>query len=207
MMNRINGLYGITVDNDLNVEVNVQAALDGGAKIIQFRDKSKLPNREQVADNIASLCRQYDALYIINDDLELAKQVNADGVHLGRDDLDIKAAKKVIGDKIIGVSCYNTLELAVEAEQLGADYVAFGRFFPSVTKPDAVTANIELLREARNQLSLPIVAIGGITTANAESLIQAGANSVAVIDGLFNQKFNQQSIKKTAQEFSKLFLK
>ena len=200
-MSKIAGLYGITIDNDPNIHTRVEAALEGGANIIQYRDKSYLPDRQDVAGKLSNLCREYGAKLIINDDLDLAIAVNADGVHLGRHDLDIKAARNKIGDKIIGVSCYNKLELALEAEQQGADYVAFGRFFPSVTKPEAVPADISLLQEAKALLSLPIVAIGGITTTNAELLIQAGASSVAVIEGLFNQ----QNIKKTAEEFSKLF--
>jgi len=201
MMSKISGLYGITIDNDLDIQARVQAALKGGANIIQYRDKSYLPDREKIAERLVELCHEYDAVLIINDDLDLALATNADGVHLGRDDLDVKAAREKIGDKIIGVSCYNKLELALEAEQQGADYVAFGRFFPSVTKPGAVPAETSLLQEAKAMLSLPIVAIGGITTENAKLLIQAGASSVAVIDGLFNQ----QNIKKTAEEFSKLF--
>lgn len=200
-MNKIVGLYGITVDNDPEVLSRVKAALEGGANIIQYRDKSYLPGRENIAERLNNLCREHGAIFIINDDIELAVAVNADGVHLGKHDLDIKAARNKIGDKIIGVSCYNKLELALAAEQNGADYVAFGRFFPSVTKPKAVSAEISLLQEAKQLLSLPIVAIGGITTENANMLIQAGASSVAVIDGLFNQ----DNIKKTAEEFSKLF--
>jgi len=200
-MNKIVGLYGITIDNDAEIQARVKAALQGGASIIQYRDKSFLPDRENIAGKIGELCREFGAMLIINDDIDLALAVNADGVHLGKHDLDIGAARNKIGDKIIGVSCYNKLELALEAEQQGADYVAFGRFFPSVTKPEAVPAEFGLLQDAKVLLSLPIVAIGGITTANAQSLIQAGASSVAVIDGLFNQ----QNIKKTAEEFSKLF--
>jgi len=200
-MNKIVGLYGVTIDNDAEIQAKVTAALQGGANIIQYRDKSYLPDREDIAGKLCNLCQEFGAMLIINDDIDLAVAVNADGVHLGKNDLNIEAAREKIGDKIIGVSCYNKLELALEAEQQGADYVAFGRFFPSVTKPEAVPAEISLLQEAKVLLSLPIVAIGGITTTNAQSLIQAGVSSVAVIDGLFNQ----QNIKKTAEEFSKLF--
>jgi len=200
-MNKIVGLYGITVDNDSELQARVKAVLEGGGNVIQYRDKSNLPGREETAEKLIEMCREFGATFIINDDIDLALAVNADGVHLGKYDLDIKAARNKIGDKIIGVSCYNKLELALEAEQQGADYVAFGRFFPSVTKPEAVPAEICLLKEAKERLFLPIVAIGGITTANAETLIQAGASSIAVIDGLFNQ----QNIKRTAEEFSKLF--
>ena len=216
MVRCIGGLYGITRDNDPDVEAHVKFALDGGAKVIQYRAKSNNDNRFEIASKLADICREYDVTYIINDDIDLALAVNADGVHLGKNDLDIESARKKIGDKIIGVSCYNKLALAVDAEQLSADYVAFGRFFPSSTKPNAVAAEIELLRDARKKLSIPIVAIGGINVSNAKSLIEAGANSIAVIDGLFNwqrfneqqfeKKANQENIKKTAEYFSSLFL-
>jgi thiamine-phosphate pyrophosphorylase len=207
-MKEIAGLYGITVDQDHYIERNVKLALEGGARVIQYRNKAaKLTKATKVdqlsvAEKLADLCRQYEATYIINDNVELALAVNADGIHLGKKDLNIKSAREKIGsDKIIGVSCYNKLELAIEAEQQGADYIAFGRFFPSVTKPEAVAADMALLIEARKRLTLPIVAIGGINIDNAGALIQAGATSVAVIDGLFNQN----NIKKFAQDFSNLF--
>ena len=200
-MRKIKGLYGITRDGDPDVEKHVQAALEGGARLIQFRNKSIRRGLDLLAENLAGLCVRYDALLIVNDDVDLAVAVNADGVHLGKNDSHIAAARRKIGDKIIGVSCYNKLELAIEAERQGADYVAFGRFFSSETKPHARLAELDLLTLARQRLSVPIVAIGGITTQNAAMLVQSGADSIAVINGLFQQP----DIKKTAQMFSKLF--
>lgn len=201
MNNTIRGLYGVTIDNDPQVVSNVRQALEGKARVIQFRNKTDEQNVVDTAKQLRLLCREYDAIFLINDDLDLALAVDADGVHLGRNDASISTARKKIGDKIIGVSCYNQLALAVEAEKQGADYVAFGRFFPSKTKPFAAASDIELLRVARKKLSIPIVAIGGITTDNAESLIEAGADAIAVINGLFGES----SIRDSAQTFSNLF--
>lgn len=197
----INGLYGITIGNDPCLEDNVKAALAGGATIIQYRDKSCSNEiKTRLALRLKELCAG-KALFIINDDIALAKSIDADGVHLGKNDADIKKARQLLGKKIIGVSCYNQLSLAEEAQAAGVDYVAFGRFFSSSTKPDAVQASPELLTCAKQTLSVPVVAIGGITVNNADSLIKAGADAVAVINGLFKQP----EIKKTAQTFSKLF--
>lgn len=197
----INGLYGITIGSDPCLEDNVKAALAGGATIIQYRDKSCSNEiKTRSALRLKELCAG-KALFIINDDIALAKSIDADGVHLGKNDADIKKARQLLGKKIIGVSCYNQLSLAEEAQAAGVDYVAFGRFFSSSTKPDAVQASPELLTRAKQTLSVPVVAIGGITVNNADSLIKAGADAVAVINGLFKQP----EIKKTAQTFSKLF--
>jgi thiamine-phosphate pyrophosphorylase len=131
------------------------------------------------------LCDQHRALLIINDDVALAKQVSADGVHLGIDDIDISEARTLLGaDAIIGVSCYNHFELAEQAAAQNADYLAFGAFYSSPTKPAAVRAEVELLQRAQT-LNLPICAIGGITPENATALIEAGADMLAVISGVF----------------------
>ncbi|MDH5257990.1 MAG: thiamine phosphate synthase, partial [Gammaproteobacteria bacterium] len=183
----INGLYGITIGSDPCLEDNVKAALAGGATIIQYRDKSCSNEiKTRSALRLKELCAG-KALFIINDDIALAKSIDADGVHLGKNDADIKKARQLLGKKIIGVSCYNQLSLAEEAQAAGVDYVAFGRFFSSSTKPDAVQASPELLTRAKQTLSVPVVAIGGITVNNADSLIKAGADAVAVINGLFKQ--------------------
>ena len=201
MINKINGLYGITVDGDTNIEANVVAALDGGATVIQYRDKSSDGEKKRrIALQLKDLCAG-KAIFVVNDDLVLAQSVDADGIHLGKDDADINKARRLLGDKIIGVSCYNQLSLAWEAQAAGVDYVAFGRFFSSSTKPAAAQASLELLNEAKKTLSVPVVAIGGITVNNADSLIKSGADSIAVINGLFGQP----DIKKTAQQFSAKF--
>lgn len=197
----IEGLYAITVDNDPNIVANVKAALAGGASVIQYRDKTaSAEKKHRIAVQLKNLCAD-KALFIINDDIALAKSVDADGVHLGKDDSDIGKARQLLGNKIIGVSCYNQLSLAQEAQAAGVDYIAFGRFFSSTTKPMAVQASPELLIEAKKILSVPVVAIGGITVNNADSLIKLGADSVAVINGLFGQL----NITKTAQQYCALF--
>lgn len=200
-MCKINGLYGITIDDDPDIEEKVASALAGGASIIQFRDKISSKNKKRkVAEKLKRLCHGR-ALFIINDDLDLAIDVVADGVHLGKHDGNIAAARKRIGGKLIGVSCYNQLSLAKQAQADGADYVAFGRFFSSRTKPDAIQASPDLIIQAKQILSIPIIAIGGITEKNAGSLIAAGADAIAVINGLFNQP----DITKTAQNYCDLF--
>lgn len=186
----MHGLYVITDGSTGNeLLTKVEQALQGGAAIVQYRDKSAdTARREQEAQALQSLCRQHHALFIINDDVALARAVQADGVHVGKDDAVLVAARDYLGSSaIIGVSCYNRLELARQAAQQGADYIAFGSFFPSQVKPDAPRATLELLREARSQLgSLPICAIGGITLATAPSLLANGADMLAVISDVFN---------------------
>lgn len=185
-------LYAIT-DNSLIKEEFfleiVEKAIIGGAKIIQYRDKSHDQQRRfQQAQALLNLCQKYKIPLLINDDVALAQQIGANGVHLGKNDTDISIARAKLGNKaIIGVSCYNQLSLAKGAVNSGADYVAFGRIFQSCTKPEANSCSLKLLSEARQQLSCPIVAIGGITPNNANLVIKAGADYVAVIHGLFGQ--------------------
>jgi len=182
------GLYAITAENHHSPQAladAVNAALRGGAKVIQYRSKSSRDQRQE-ARLLLVECRAFHVPLIINDDVELALDVGADGVHLGKDDGSIVDARKRLGvEAIIGVSCYNSLELAVEAEALGATYVAFGRFFPSANKPNAPRAQLDTLIAAKRCLHLPIVAVGGITHENGRSLVDAGADMLAVIDGVF----------------------
>ncbi|MBF0219999.1 MAG: thiamine phosphate synthase [Gammaproteobacteria bacterium] len=184
------GLYAIT-DATLTPAATlceqVAAVLNGGAVMIQYRDKeTPTPQRRQQAAALVKLCEARQTPLIINDDLELAAAVGAAGVHLGRDDSDIATARARLGaDAIIGVSCYNRLDLAVAAAAAGADYLAFGSFYPSATKPQAVRATSELLSHARAQFDLPLVAIGGINAENGRPLMAAGADLLAVITALF----------------------
>lgn len=186
------GLYAIAdtsiISSDPLVDA-VEHVIAAGAGVIQYRDKQS-PDNHRYRDALAlsRLCRQHDVVFIINDDIRLAKQVNADGVHLGKDDASLAEARETLGDTaLIGVSCYNQLDRAIAAEKQGADYVAFGRFFPSKTKPDAIQAGAELLTSAHQSLSIPVVAIGGITPDNGGELLTAGADLLAVIDGIFGQ--------------------
>lgn len=196
----LKGLYAIT-DSQLSAEGNlfeqVEAALQGGATVIQYRDKRGSKQlRHLEAIRLRQLTQAHRALLIINDDVELAQTVKADGVHLGRQDMELSTARQRLGPKaIIGISCYNRLDLALQAQQAGADYVAFGRFFPSLTKPEATQADPKLLREARRQLRLPLVAIGGITPENGRLLVDAGADMLAVIYAVFGQPDIEQACK------------
>jgi len=203
---RLHGLYAIT-DPALAAESSLQGqvkdALEGGARIIQYRDKGSDESRRRAeAEQLLTLCKSHEALFIINDDLALALAVGANGIHVGREDSAVEAARRHLGpDAIIGVSCYNELERARQAQAAGADYIAFGRFFPSSTKPQAVQAEIGLLQQAKRELKIPMVAIGGITPENGAPLVQAGADMLAVIQGVFAQP----DIRQACQEFAKLF--
>jgi thiamine-phosphate pyrophosphorylase len=182
------GLYAITREayrNEQALAEVVSAAIRGGAAVVQYRAKSSRdPLRE--AASLLSVCRDGGVPLIINDDVELARRVGADGVHVGKDDLSLTEARDVLGpNAIIGVSCYDSVDLAVRAEAGGANYVAFGRFFPSKTKPDAPCARLETLAEAKRRLCIPIVAIGGVTPENGGLLLKAGADLLAVIEAVF----------------------
>lgn len=185
------GLYAITQPENKTVDQVVQeveAALKGGAVVVQYRDKNPI-DAVALARRLLTLCHAYQAPLLINDSVELAIKVGADGVHLGKDDGDIANARKRLGpDAIIGVSCYNDLEKALAAIEHGADYVAFGRFFPSGSKPLASPADIETLKQAKQQIQVPLVAIGGILPENGGQLLEAGADLLAVIGGIFDQE-------------------
>lgn len=182
------GLYAITPEDLSTIDAllnAVSAAIAGDAAVIQYRCKNAAERRAG-ASPLLELCRKAGVPLIINDDVELSAQIGADGVHLGKDDGDIALARRALGPQaIIGVSCYDSVERAMAAEQSGASYVAFGRFFPSRSKPNAPCARLETLTEARRRIRLPIVAIGGITADNGANLLRAGAALLAVIDGVF----------------------
>jgi thiamine-phosphate pyrophosphorylase len=200
------GLYALTGGQLIpagRMVAQVSQAIEGGAVLIQYREKG-LSARERLreATALAALCRERDVPLIINDDVELAAACGASGVHLGRDDAPVEQARRRLGAAtIIGVSCYNQLERARSASGLGASYVAFGRFFPSSSKPDAVAAPPALLTQARREIGLPIVAIGGITPYNGTELVQAGADLLAVIHGVFGQP----DIRAAARAYAALF--
>lgn len=201
----IKGLYAITLDEPDTVELTrkVRLALSGGASVLQYRNKSASPALKlQQAESLRALTREFNVTFIVNDDAQLAAQVDADGVHLGGEDGSVAAARALLGRaKIIGVSCYNRAPLALEAVRQGADYVAFGAFFSSSVKPEAVKAEVALLHLARREVQAPIVAIGGITQQNGAALVAAGADALAVISALWNAA----DIQVSAQEFSTLF--
>jgi thiamine-phosphate pyrophosphorylase len=186
----VRGLYAIADTGYLDPSrllAATEQALAGGARVVQYRDKSNDGVRRlHQARALAALCRVHSAMFLINDDVALTLAVRADGVHLGRDDMPLSQARAALGpDAIIGLSCYADLPRARGAVTQSADYVAFGSFFPSHTKPNAVRAPLELLSAARAELAVPVVAIGGITPENAAAAIHAGADAVAVIEGVF----------------------
>ncbi|MCW5617859.1 MAG: thiamine phosphate synthase [Nitrosomonas sp.] len=201
----ISGLYGITPDmTDTSVLLARTAqALAGGAQWIQYRNKTAdAALRRHQAGSLVPLCREYGVPLIVNDHLDLALEIGACGIHVGEHDIDITAARKQLGaGKIIGVSCYNKPELAQKAQTHGADYVAFGAFYATVTKRNTVVATIAMLKQAKTLCTVPVVCIGGINAANALPLIEAGANAIAVSQALFQAR----NIRETAEEFSRLF--
>jgi thiamine-phosphate pyrophosphorylase len=205
MAKLISGLYAVTPEtSDSNRLLrDVEAALRGGASMLQYRAKHLAPNlKANQAQAVQVICKKYRRPLIINDDPALAASMSASGVHLGSQDMPIgEAHQSFLSGMLVGVSCYDQLALAIEAEKNGADYVAFGSFFPSATKPNAVRPSLDLLREAKHTLSCPIVAIGGITVENAPSLIEAGADAVAVISALFDAP----DIEASARQFASLF--
>ena len=201
----VKGLYAITSDNadtDLLVK-KVEAALQGGVNMLQYRNKQASHKLQtQQARAILPLCKQYNVPLIINDSVKLCLTLDADGVHLGADDGNLAEVRARIGiDKILGASCYNRFDLALIAQNQGADYVAFGACFASNTKPNAPLADLSLFNRAREKLTIPRVAIGGIELQNASQVIQDGANAIAVIQAIFMA----DDVKLAAQQFSSLF--
>jgi thiamine-phosphate pyrophosphorylase len=201
----IDGLYAVTPDvaDSANLVMMTREALSGGARLIQYRNKTaNIALRLEQSRLLSHLCRKLNVLFIVNDHPDLAAEAGADGVHLGQEDAPVTEARRKLGPgKIIGVSCHDQLELAVEAERQGADYVAFGAFHISSTKPGAMAAPIDLLHHAKRKLHIPVVAIGGITSNNAMELIHAGAHAVAVSNALFGAR----NIRAAAESFSRLF--
>jgi thiamine-phosphate pyrophosphorylase len=199
------GVYALTPEcaDTARLLAMVEAALKGGAAAVQYREKTgDVALRHEQASELLALCHQYDVPLIINDDLRLADLADADGVHLGREDASLREARLILGpEKLVGVSCYQSLGQAREAQAGGADYVAFGSFYSSPTKPQAGRAPLQLLREA-SELKLPVVAIGGITLDNAAALIEAGADAIAVISALFGAP----DIEAAARELNRLFV-
>lgn len=201
------GLYAITREGPHSpgaLETAVAQAIAGGAVVIQYRDKSDdRARRHEEASKLKAICSTRGTPLIVNDDIELAAAVDADGVHLGREDAVLDLARDRLGsDCIIGVSCYASLECACEAERAGADYVAFGSFFPSVTKPDAPPCPLTVLEAARDTLVIPVAAIGGITADNGAALVEAGADLLAVIDAVFGQSDVRAAAARLAELFA-----
>jgi thiamine-phosphate pyrophosphorylase len=201
----IQGLYAVTPDT-LNTELlcqKVTAALQGGVSMLQYRNKAADTGlRLRQATALLALCRSFNVPLIINDHLDLCAKIDADGLHLGATDCDLGAARRLLGEhKILGASCYNRLDLAVQADAAGASYAAFGACFDSGTKPNAVNAPLSLIAEAKQKINIPLVAIGGITLQNAPQVIESGASAIAVVGALFDA----DDIIGASQQFSRLF--
>jgi thiamine-phosphate pyrophosphorylase len=200
------GVYAITpeCEDTTHLLKRVEAALKGGVAAVQYREKTAdVALRHEQASELLILCRRYTVPLIINDDLRLADLTGADGVHLGKDDSSLREARLILGpEKIIGASCYQNLQAALSAQAAGVDYVAFGSFYPSPTKPQAARATIGLLQEAADSLRVPIVAIGGITEDNAKALLDAGADAIAVISALFDAP----DVEAAARRMNQLFI-
>ena len=200
------GLYAIT-DTALHtgdaLERAVEQAIAGGAVVIQYRDKSDDEERRRgEASRLVRLCRRHGVPMIVNDDVELALEADADGVHIGRDDAELADVRaRLGGDFIVGVSCYDDAARAVLAERRGADYVAFGAMFPSATKPTASRASMATIESARRRIGVPIAAIGGITPENGASLLSAGVDMLAVVRGVFGHEDPAEA----ARRFARLF--
>ena len=196
------GLYALTPDGRPSLLESVERAIVGGACMIQYRDKTaSAAERRERAEALLALCRSRHTPLIINDDLALALALDADGVHLGADDVSIDEARSRFPDGLIGASCYNDFTRAQAAIRSGASYVAFGSFYASPTRPDAVTAQPDLLMRACRELPVPVCAIGGIRTDNAAPLIQAGADLLAVCSGIFAQPDIAAATRSIASKF------
>jgi thiamine-phosphate pyrophosphorylase len=192
----VQGLYAITQTKNKSGDTiinEVEAAIRGGAVIVQYRDKNPV-DALFLARELVKICHRHNIPLIINDNIELAARVGADGVHIGKEDGAIAQARKHLGDDaIIGVSCYDFVERALDVQGQGATYVAFGRFFPSSSKPLAAPAKLEILQQAKLALNIPIVAIGGILPENGAQLLAAGADLLAVIGGVFDSQPEQSA--------------
>lgn len=191
------GLYAITKSEHKTsdqVIAEVNAAITAGIHVLQYRDKHAI-NAIYLAGALKEICHAHNIPLIINDHVTLAKKIGADGVHIGQDDSQLLEARKILGQQaIIGVSCYDNLEHARWAESNSADYVAFGRFFPSNSKPLAAVAQLTTLQQAKQCIHIPIVAIGGILPSNGAELLSAGADLLAVIGGVFTETPYQSTL-------------
>ncbi|MDI6748970.1 MAG: thiamine phosphate synthase [Pseudomonadota bacterium] len=204
----LSGVYALTPDDNLlpRLLALVESALAGGVRWVQYRNKMAPPSLRRIeASALLKVCNAHGAKLIINDDVWLAVEIGAHGAHVGRDDLpggSLETARNALGpNRILGVSCYDDLARAEVAVEAGADYIAFGSLFPSVSKPQATRASLEVIREAKRRFSVPVVGIGGITTQNARQVFEAGADMIAVLSDLFDA----MDIRKQAEKFHQLF--
>lgn len=193
-MSRLEGLYAITdeiLSPDDRVYEQVREALNAGVRIVQYRNKSASDAQvEALCRSLQLLCRDKNALFLLDDRVELAARIGADGVHVGQDDMPLSAVRALFGG-IVGVSCYGSIERARSAQDEGADYVAFGSFYPSPTKPHSRVVPLEVLRDAKAALHIPVCAIGGINAHNIAEVDAYGADMISVISALFQGDITQ----------------
>jgi len=169
--------------------------LECGVKFFQFRSKKAVKN-EKLASEILNLCEKFGAKFIVNDDVKFAKKIGAKAVHLGKDDEGIKEAFEILGkDAYVGVSCYNDINLAINATKNGASYAAFGSVFTSPTKPNALKCDLEVVKEAKQILNLPVCVIGGINETNIGSLSHTKPDLIAVISAIYKDGNIKENIK------------
>ncbi len=203
---KLRGLYAVTDSRLLAGKFlsYVEAALDGGVTLLQYRDKSgDESKRLREATALLKLCEQYKTRLIINDDAEVAARLGV-GVHMGQTDGSLTDARALLGHKaIVGATCHGSLAMAEKAKADGATYLAFGRFFNSTTKPDAPAIELDVLAQARARFNMPIAVIGGITLENAPQLVEHGADLLAVVHGLFGAE-NTQEVTRRARAFNAL---
>jgi thiamine-phosphate pyrophosphorylase len=203
-MHSLSGLYAVTPDmaDTATLLAKTALALQGGAALLQYRNKlAHAALRREQAQELSQLCRRHGCLFIVNDSVDLALEVHADGVHLGREDGELAAARRAIpADMVLGASCYGSLEAAEAARDAGANYIAFGAAYASPTKPGNKRVPPSLYREAR-RVGLPVVAIGGITLDNAQPLVEAGVDALAVITALYGAP----DIAAAARDFAALY--
>jgi len=200
-------IYSITwlPHNGIGYEKMVESACEGGADIVQFRAKELTPAEKlKIAPKLRAITKRYNVPLIINDDPDIALEVNADGVHIGQDDLSLKEARKIVGQKninfVIGKSTHS-VEQAVEAEREGADYISFGPIFSTATKPEYKPVGLELLREVKKRVKIPIVAIGGINETNIDKVLESRPDAVAVISAVCGKKDIKEAVKRLKGRF------
>lgn len=201
----LKGIYAITdevLTPSKTILKQVEDALKGGAKIIQLRNKSASDNDLiDIATQLQKLCASYNATFFINDRVELAQKIGADGVHIGFSDLGVKATRKLIGPNVlIGVSCYGDLERAKQAVKDGADYVAFGAFYPSKTKPKAAVVPLEVIKIAKKELNVPVCVIGGINESNIQEVAQHKPDMYSLVSDIFEAENIEEKVNRLTQK-------
>lgn len=190
MDKRLHGLYAITdeiLTPDATMLQQVREALEAGVKIIQYRDKNTSDtDAKEMCESLQALCKAYGALFIIDDRPHLAQEIGADGLHIGKDDMPLNEARQIFPDGIIGVSCYGSVKKALEAQEEGASYVAFGSFFPSPTKPHSGIVNKSVVTKAKEALSIPVCVIGGINASNINEIAELKPDMISVVSAVFD---------------------